>query len=72
VEYFENNSVEKLCDSIQRLLNSPSLRRSQTQHNFNSIQQLRPKATCYRYIKAFNRALEKRQSAKRIPLLESA
>ncbi len=71
VEFFENNSVEKLCDSIRLLLNSPSLRRSQAQHNFNSIQQLRPKATCYRYIKAFNRALEKRQSTKRIPLLES-
>jgi len=72
VEFFENNSVEKLCDSIRLLLNSPSLRRSQAQHNFNSIQQLRPKATCYRYIQAFNRALEKRQSTKRIPLMESA
>jgi glycosyltransferase involved in cell wall biosynthesis len=72
VEFFENNSVEKLCNSIRLLLNSPSLRRTQAQHNFNSIQQLRPKATCYRYIKAFNRALEKRQSTKRIPLMESA
>jgi hypothetical protein len=72
VEFFENNSVEKLCASIRLLLNSPSLRHTQTQHNFNSIQQLRPKATCYRYIQAFNRALEKRQSTKRIPLLESA
>jgi glycosyltransferase involved in cell wall biosynthesis len=72
VEFFENNSVEKLCDSIRLLLNSPSLRRSQAQHNFSAIQQLRPKATCYRYIQAFNRALEKRQSTKRIPLLESA
>jgi hypothetical protein len=72
VEFFESNSLEKLCDSIRLLLNSPSLRRSQAQHNFNAIQQLRPKATCYRYIQAFNRALEKRQSTKRIPLLESA
>lgn len=72
VQFFENNSVERLCDSIRLLLNSASLRRSQAQHNFNSIQQLRPKATCYRYIQAFNRALEKRQSAKRIPLMESA
>jgi glycosyltransferase involved in cell wall biosynthesis len=72
VEFFENNRVEKLCDSIRLLLNSPSLRRSQARHNFNSIQQLRPKATCYRYIQAFNRALEKRQSTKRIPLMESA
>jgi glycosyltransferase involved in cell wall biosynthesis len=72
VEFFENNSVEKLCDSIRSLLNSPALRRSQAQHNFNSIQQIRPKATCYRYVQAFNRALEKRQSTERIPLLESA
>jgi glycosyltransferase involved in cell wall biosynthesis len=72
VEFFENNSVERLCDSIRRLLNSPMLRRAQAQHNFSSIQYLRPKATCHRYIKAFNRALEKRQSTKRIPLLESA
>jgi len=72
VEFFENNHVEKLCDSIRLLLNSPSLRHAQAQHNFNSIQHLRPKATCSRYIKAFNRALEKRQSTIRIPLMESA
>jgi len=72
VEFFESNSVEKLRDSIWRLLNSPSLRQAQAQHNFSSIQHLRPKATCHRYIQAFNRALEKRQSAKRIPLMESA
>ena len=72
VEFFESNRVETLCDSIRRLLSSPSLRREQTQHNFRSIQYLRPKATCQRYIQAFNRALEKRQSAKRIPLMESA
>jgi glycosyltransferase involved in cell wall biosynthesis len=72
VEFFESNRVEKLCDSIRLLLNSAALRRAQTQHNFKSIQHLRPKATCYRYIKVFNRALEKRQSTKRIPIMESA
>jgi glycosyltransferase involved in cell wall biosynthesis len=72
VEFFENNNVEKLCASIRRLLSSPTLRRAQAQHNFSSIQHLRPKATCHRYIQAFNRALEKRQSTKRIPLMESA
>jgi len=72
VKFFKSNNMESLCDSIRLLLNSPSLRRSQAQHNFNSIQHLRPKATCHRYIKAFNRALEKRQSTKRIPLMESA
>ncbi|HUE97907.1 MAG TPA: glycosyltransferase [Anaerolineales bacterium] len=72
VQLFESNNVERLCDSIRLLLNSPSLRRAQTQHNFDAIQHLRPKITCHRYIRAFNRALEKRQSTKRIPLLESA
>lgn len=71
VEFFESSNVEKLCDSIRHLLDSQLLRHEQTQHNFNSIQSLRPKATCHRYIQAFNRALEKRQSAKRIPLMES-
>ena len=72
VEFFETNSVEKLCEAVRRLLNSTSLRCEQAQHNFKSIQHLRPKATCQRYIKVFNRALEKRQSTKRIPLMESA
>lgn len=72
VQFFENNSLESLCDSLRLLINSPSLRRAQSQHNFHSIQHLRPRATCRRYIQAFNRALEKRQSTKRIPLLESA
>jgi citrate lyase synthetase len=53
------------------MISSSAIRRAQSQHNFNSIQQLRPKATCHRYIQAFNRALEKRQSTKRIPLRES-
>jgi glycosyltransferase involved in cell wall biosynthesis len=72
VEFFENNSVEKLCEAIRRLLDSASLRGEQAQHNFKSIQHLRPKATCHRYIRVFNRALEKRQSTKRILLMESA
>jgi glycosyltransferase involved in cell wall biosynthesis len=70
VQFFQNNSLEGLCDSLRHLLNFPALRRAQAQHNFKSIQSLRPKATCHRYIQAFNRALEKRQSAKRIPILE--
>jgi glycosyltransferase involved in cell wall biosynthesis len=71
VQFFENNNLESLCESIGLLLKSPALRFMQAQHNFKSIQHLRPKATCYRYIKAFNYALEKRQSTKRIPVLES-
>jgi glycosyltransferase involved in cell wall biosynthesis len=72
VQFFESNNLESLCDSLRLLIQSPALRRAQSQHNFNSIQHLRPRATCHRYIQAFNRALEKRQSTKRIPLMESA
>lgn len=71
VQFFINNNVDSLCESIRALLHSPSLRRAQAQRNFKSIQHLRPKTTCSRYVKAFNHALEKRQSTKRIPLLES-
>ena len=70
IQFFETNNLESLCDSIRLLLQSPSLRCAQAEHNYKSIQHLRPKATCSRYIKAFNHALEKRQSTKRIPLLE--
>ena len=71
IQFFETNNLESLCDSIRLLLHSRSLRCAQAEHNFKSIQHLRPKATCSRYIKAFNHALEKRQSTKRIPLMES-
>ena len=71
VQFFENNNLESLCHSLRLLINSPAIRRAQRQHNFKSIQSLRPKATCHRYIQAFNHALEKRQSTKRIPLMES-
>ena len=70
IQFFERNNLESLCDAICLLLHSPELRQTQALHNFKSIQQLRPKATCSRYVKAFNHALEKRQSTKRIPLLE--
>ncbi|HEY9529085.1 MAG TPA: glycosyltransferase family 4 protein [Anaerolineales bacterium] len=70
VQFFEKNNLESLCDSIRLLLDSPELRKAQARHNFKSIQHLRPKATCSRYVRAFNHALEKRQSTKRIPLLE--
>lgn len=72
VQFFENNNLQSFCNSLRLLINSPAIRKAQRQHNFNSIQQLRPKATCRRYIQAFNHALEKRQSTKRIPLMESA
>lgn len=71
VQFFENNNAESLYASLRLLLESPELRSTQARHNFHSIEHLRPNATCERYLQAFNYALEKRQSAKRIPLLES-
>lgn len=72
VQFFAKDNADSLYHSLRELLNSPALRLTQARHNFNSIQHLRPRATCHRYVQAFNRALEKRQSAKRIPALESA
>ena len=72
VQFFENNNPESLYRALRLMLDSPALRHTQALHNFNLIQHLRPKATCQRYIRAFNRALEKRESTKRLPVLESA
>jgi glycosyltransferase involved in cell wall biosynthesis len=68
VEFFKNGEVEDLIASLRGLLNSPERRKSQTQHNFTAIQRARPEETCKRYIKAFNLALEKRRSPKRIEI----
>jgi len=72
VQFFENNNPQSLGNALRILLDSPSLRRIQARHNFNAIQPLRPQETAQRYIEVFNRALEKRRSTKRIPLMESA
>ena len=72
VQFFDSTSADSLYHALRELVSSPSLRQAQAQHNFKSIQNLRPRVTCRRYIKAFNRALEKRQSTKRIPITESA
>jgi len=66
VEFFENGNVDSLYHSIRVLLDSREKRLAQTRHNFNSIQNIRPEKTCRKYIQVFNRALEKRQSSKRI------
>jgi glycosyltransferase involved in cell wall biosynthesis len=71
VEFFQNESAESLYQAMRSLMHSPARRRAQARHNFVAIQRLRPRATSSRYIRAFNRALEKRQSAKRIPFLGS-
>jgi glycosyltransferase involved in cell wall biosynthesis len=71
VQFFKKDNLESLCDSLRILLCSPSRRAAQARHNFTAIQHLRPRTTCQRYVQAFNHALEKRHSAKRIPLWES-
>ena len=72
VEFFETENPESLRNAIRALLVSPSRRLAQAEHNFRAVQSTRLDATCHRYLQAFNRALEKRQSRKRIriPLLE--
>jgi len=68
VEFFRSGDIKCLCDSIRNLLDSPGKRLQQTAHNFNAIQRARPDETCRKYIKAFDRALEKRRSPKRIEI----
>jgi len=66
VEFFKNGSVEELCTALRKLIDSKETRCKQATHNFNAIQHTRPNETCRKYIQAFNRALEKRRSSKRI------
>jgi glycosyltransferase involved in cell wall biosynthesis len=68
VEFFNNGDVQSLFESIRALINSKETRRSQALHNFKAIQHTRPHETCRKYIQAFNRALEKRRSPKRIAI----
>jgi glycosyltransferase involved in cell wall biosynthesis len=68
INFFENGSVPDLKESIRSLLNSQELRDKQTDYNFKAIQKLTPSETCRHYIQAFNHALEKRSSKKRISL----
>ena len=72
VEFFENGNTQSLCASLRKLINSQETRCNQATHNFNAIQHTRPHETCRKYIQAFNRALEKRRSPKRItiPIVE--
>jgi glycosyltransferase involved in cell wall biosynthesis len=68
IEFFENGNSESLRNAIRALLLSPEKRRIQARNNFNAIQRARIEITCQRYLQAFNRALEKRNSRKRIPI----
>lgn len=68
VEFFKSGDVKELYNAICKLLASPEKRHQQTSHNFTAIQRTRPAETCRKYLNAFNRALEKRQSPKRVEI----
>jgi len=68
VEFFKNGNAESLRNSLRTLIASSEKRRTQAQHNFRAIQNARIEITCQRYLQAFNRALAKRKSVKRIPV----
>lgn len=66
VEFFNSGDVKSLCEAIRLLIDSKEKRRTQAKHNSNAIMGTRPQETSQKYIRAFNRALEKRRSPKRI------
>lgn len=68
IEFFKNGNSDSLRNSIRNLLLSPEKRRAQARNNFHAIQRSRIEVTCHRYLQAFNRALEKRKSQKRISI----
>ncbi len=71
IEFFENGNVDGLRNAIRTLLASPEKRRAQVQNNYEATQSVRLEITCQRYLQAFNHALEKRKSAKRISIPHS-
>ena len=66
VEFFKSGDTLSLTGAIRNLIESKEKRLSQAAHNFNAILRTKPQETGRRYIQAFNRALEKRLSPKRI------
>ena len=66
VEFFKNSDVSSLCNSLRCMLASRKKRIEQAAHNFNAIQRARPYETCRKYFQAFDWALEKRLSTKRL------
>jgi len=68
IEFFENGNAESLKNAIRDLLLSPDKRHAQVKNNFKAIQSARIEITCHRYLQVFNRALEKRNSVKRISI----
>jgi len=68
VEFFETGNILSLTNAIRNLIESKEKRIRQAEHNFNAILRTRPQETSRKYIQAFNRALEKRLSPKRIAM----
>jgi glycosyltransferase involved in cell wall biosynthesis len=68
VEFFDSGDVISLCESIRQLIDSKEKRDSQAKNNFNAIKDTRPQETSRKYIRAFNKALEKRRSPMRITM----
>jgi glycosyltransferase involved in cell wall biosynthesis len=68
VEFFETGNILSLTRAIRNLIESKEERKRQAEHNFNAILRTRPHETSRKYIQAFNRALEKRLSSKRIAM----
>jgi len=67
IEFFQNGDSQSLQSALRNLLISPERRNSHARQNFNAIQKFGPAETCAHYLQAFNRALEKHKSPKRIP-----
>ena len=70
VQFFKSGNVSSLCNSIRNLLASSDERLHQSTHNFHAIQYTRPAETCRKYVQAFNHALLKTHSPKRIQVSE--
>lgn len=72
IEFFKAGHPDSLSDALQTLLSSSQKRRQQARHNFSSVLQTCPEMTGRKYIQAFNRAFERRNSPKRIryPVLD--
>lgn len=66
IEFFKSGNAGSLAQAIRTLLDSPPHRRMQAEHNFHAVRSTRPEETGKKYIRAFNRALEKRESPLRI------
>ena len=68
VKFFQTGSIENLASAIRSMLNGPSLRKDQIMHNCQAIERVRPDETCRLYLQAFNLALERHRSSKRIAI----